>query len=89
MVGFDKMDFIQETVLRIVGKAVGSELPIELDSVLSDMRVNSIKIIQIIAMLETELEFELEEEDLIMSHFLTPRQIVKLLREKYSMVDMA
>jgi acyl carrier protein len=81
VVGFDKMDFIQETVLRIVGKAVGSELPIELDSVLSDMRVNSIKIIQIIAMLETELEFELEEEDLIMSHFLTPRQIVKLLRE--------
>jgi acyl carrier protein len=83
------MDFIQETVFRVVGKAVGSELPIELDSVLSDMRVNSIKIIQIIAMLENELEFELEEEDLIMSHFLTPRQIIKLLREKYSMVDIA
>lgn len=83
------MDLIQRTVFRVIGKVVDSPLPLEMDSLLSDMRVNSIKIIQIIAMLEHELEFELEEEDLIMSNFSTPRQTIKLLREKYSMVDFA
>ena len=84
-----KMDLIQETVFRVIRKVTGSVLDIEMDSALSDMRVNSVKIIQIIAMLENELDFELDEEDLLMSNFSTPRKTINLLREKYSAVELA
>lgn len=83
------MDLIQETVFRVIRKVTGSVLDIEMDSALSDMRVNSVKIIQIIAMLENELDFELDEEDLLMSNFSTPRKTINLLREKYSAVELA
>ncbi|VVM78642.1 hypothetical protein PS645_02147 [Pseudomonas fluorescens] len=83
------MNLIQETVLRVIGQITGSPLTLEMDSSLSDMRVNSVKIIQIIAMLENELNFELDEEDLLMSNFSTPRQTIKLLREKYGSVELA
>ncbi|MNF92943.1 Phosphopantetheine attachment site [compost metagenome] len=83
------MDLIEKTVLRIISKVIGSALAVDMDSSLSEMRVNSIKIIQIIAMLENELNFELDEEDLLMSNFATPRQTINLLREKYGSVESA
>lgn len=83
------MDLIQETVLRVIGSVIDSALTVDMDSSLSEMRVNSIKIIQIIAMLENELNFELDEEDLLMSNFATPRQTINLLREKYGSVELA
>ncbi|WP_368969728.1 phosphopantetheine-binding protein, partial [Pseudomonas neuropathica] len=57
------MDLLQETVFRVIGNVIDSALTVDMDSSLSEMRVNSIKIIQIIAMLENELNFELDEED--------------------------
>ncbi|VVO77469.1 hypothetical protein PS850_01654 [Pseudomonas fluorescens] len=83
------MDLIQETVLRVIGNVIDSALTVDMDSSLSEMRVNSIKIIQIIAMLENELNFELDEEDLLMSNFATPRKTINLLREKYGSVELA
>ncbi|MHC8304346.1 acyl carrier protein [Pseudomonas sp. PB3P13] len=83
------MNLIQDTVLRVIATITGSPLTLEMDSSLSEMRVNSIKIIQIIAMLENELNFELNEEDLVMSNFSTPRQTIKLLSEKYGSVVLA
>lgn len=82
------MDLIQETVFRVIKEVTGSVLDIEMDTALSDMRVNSVKIIQIIAMLENELDFELDEEDLLMSNFSTPRKTINLLREKYNTVEL-
>lgn len=83
------MDLIEETVLRVITKVVNCAQPLQMDVLLSDMRVNSIKIIQIISMLENELDFELDEEDLVMSNFSTARKTINLLREKYALVDMA
>ncbi|VVP13452.1 hypothetical protein PS838_03458 [Pseudomonas fluorescens] len=83
------MDLIQETVFRVIGNVIGSEQTVDMDSSLSEMRVNSIKIIQIIAMLENDLNFELDEEDLLMSNFATPRQTINLLRKKYGSVELA
>lgn len=83
------MDLIQKTVLCVIGQITGSTLTLEMDSSLSEMRVNSIKIIQIIAALENALNFELDDEDLVMSNFSTPRQTIKLLHEKYRSVESA
>ena len=79
-----KMDAVESTVFRVIEKVVGAPVELTVDSLLSDLRINSIKIIQIIAMLENDLDFELDEEDLLMSNFSTPGRTINLLREKYS-----
>jgi len=45
------MDLIQETVFRVIGNVIGSELTVDLDSSLSELRVNYKKINQIIYIL--------------------------------------
>ena len=83
------MDLITEVVLKTVRDVSGSVSEISLDSSLSEMRINSIKIIQIISKLENELDFELDDEDLVLANFDTPRKTISLLREKYSRVKAA
>lgn len=79
-----EMDIIENAVFRVIEKVVGAPVELTVNSLLSDLRINSIKIIQIIAMLENDLDFELDEEDLLMSNFSTPGRTINLLREKYS-----
>lgn len=77
---------ISEVVDQVIKKVAAMDEVVALDTRLTDLRINSVKIIQIIAGLEDKLDFELDEEDLVMSNFSTPRMIISLLCDKYFQV---
>ncbi len=74
---------IEICVLSVMNRI--SEVPggLDLDTKLSDYRVSSVKIMQILASLEAELDFELDDDDLTMDNFATPRKTLQLLASKY------
>lgn len=74
-------DVIAETVFRVLKKISGHDQPMELDMTLATLRINSLKIIQLISTLENELDFELEQEDMVIANFATPRSTITLMRK--------
>jgi acyl carrier protein len=74
-------DAIVDTVFRVLKKISGYDQPMELDMTLANLRINSLKIIQLISTLENELDFELLPEDMVIANFATPRSTITLMRK--------
>ncbi len=74
---------IETTVLTVITRLSTVGTPVDLDTPLSSMGINSVKIMQIITQLELALDFELEEEHLSMAHFQTGNHMVRLLSDNY------
>ncbi len=77
-------DVVVETVFRVLKKISGYDGPMDLDMTLATLRINSLKIIQLISTLENELSFDLQEEDMVIANFATPRSTITLIKTKYA-----
>jgi acyl carrier protein len=69
-------------VLNKIFKEFGIEREIEKDIELSDLGFDSIRIMELIILIEEELDIVIDDDDLVGENFETVETVIKLL-EKY------
>ncbi|WP_408895206.1 acyl carrier protein [Paenibacillus taichungensis] len=69
---------IRKQVYAVIGREI-----LDINSLLKDEGLDSVKTIELITNLETEFDFMLNDEDLLVDNFATISLIYNIMTEKY------
>lgn len=77
---------LEELITRQIKEILDREVQSDPDAELKNEGMDSISMIKLIANLEAELDFQIDDEDLLVENFSTIRKIADLLSGRYGIV---